>query len=183
MKDGKLEIGDVVERVNSVHVSGMRDGDRSVVTGFSLYGLLRLKDYDGLFSEDCLKLIRNVRDTFNLKTQPWFIRTETPEQRIAAQEWLFEQGMEWYSSRLGGSQLLHGEFSCLTNVRFDRLVCNYIMHAASPHRSSQEIKLTYKTTVVDVVYPDVESDRDKEIKAIRKEQEALAARLKALEVQ
>lgn len=176
MQNGKFEIGDLVERTIKCFC-GMTTGDKSVVTGFNARGFVLLDDYIGSHNPKNLKL---VDPKFNLKTQTWFIRTETPEHRIAVQEWLFEQGMEWESR---GKELIPTDYTYLTNTFLSSVVSSYILHGdGETHPSAQEIKLTYKTTVTDVVYPDVESERDKEIKAIRKEQEALAARLKALEV-
>lgn len=182
MKDGVFEVGDEVECETCVK-AGVGLGSKGVVikvcdhTWVTFDTKIPGSTSPTTHSTEHLKLIKSVGNSFNLKTQPWFIRTKTPEHRFVVQEWLFEQDIYWHS---GGRKLMYGNFSCLTNVQSDGVVCNYVMHTGSPHPSAQEIKLTYKTTVNNVVYPNVESDRDKEIKAIRKEQGSLAARLKAL---
>lgn len=176
MKNGKFEIGDLVERTDCEN-SGVNVGDIGRIVKVFIGGWVKLDigEVLGLHNSEYLKLVPK----FNLKTQPWFIRTETPEQRIAAQEWLFEQGMAWDS---GSREAFDWNFQCLTNTSSSGDKTLSFGHIPKPHKSAQEIELTYKTTVNNVVYPDIESERDKEIKAIRKEQEALAARLKALEV-
>lgn len=119
---------------------------------------------------------RARKPKFNLKTQPWFIKTDTPEERIAAQKWLFEQGMEWefYGNKLSQFSGIH----CLTNTRTAGDIKPFIMCGEESHESCQEIKLTYKTTVTDVQWPNPNKAKAEKLRA---KIARLEAKLKELE--
>lgn len=90
---------------------------------------------------------------FDLKTMPWFTNVTTNGERIAAQEWLFSQGMEWVGS---AKETVSYGYYYLTNTMTNGVVHQQIMCAGNRgdiHNSCQEIKLTYKTTVTAVEWP------------------------------
>lgn len=88
---------------------------------------------------------------FDLKTQPWFIKTETPEKYVAAQEWLFSKGLVW---RGGDNWVSEYYRHYLTNVTLESgEIEERFMRGDHISPKAQEIKLTYKTTVTDVEWP------------------------------
>lgn len=183
MKNGKFEVGDLVERINTKNLN-LEIGHRGIVTSFDDDGWPVLDNDASGVGAHCPANLKLISPKFNLKTQPWFINTETLEQRIAAIKWLFENGIS-FNAEGRAVESFAEVFDRLTNIVFDEVNEGSFYRVVGPfiHPSAQEIKLTYKTAVTDVVYPTVESERDKEIRSIREQQEALAARLKKLEVQ
>lgn len=134
------------------------------------------------------KAAMQEKEMFDMKKDPWYILTNTPEERIAAQEWLFEQGITWGITNWGAK---NWHFDYLTNQTSMGGIESYIMHGSgTPPPYAKEIKLTFKTetTVTNVEFPEILSAKQIEIKKIREEQEnlakaqqELAARLKKME--
>ena len=104
---------------------------------------------------------------FDLKKNPWFIRTGTKEKSEAAQKWLFEQGMSWSGAR--GNVILNFGEDYLVNVSGNGYVGKYVMWCSdsSPHASAKEIVLEFETVVKSVTYPVVETAQDKKIKELK----------------
>lgn len=98
---------------------------------------------------------------FDLKKNPWFIRTGTKEKSEAAQKWLFEQGFTWNA----GSKYLYdyGEI-ILEGVENSKFV-----QGCFPEPESLEIILEFETVVKSVTYPvvEVEAEQDKKIKELQ----------------
>lgn len=114
---------------------------------------------------------------YNLKTNPWFILTDTPEESIAAQKWLQAQGVTWCN---GDTKI-----DCTTS----KVLCNYhlksdgfdVSRTGFMHASSQkdfiedspelELKLNFSLAVEEVVrYP--LSQVEQKIKALEASIEA-----------
>lgn len=85
MKNGKFEVGDKVKVVVDCSQNTYKAGDEGVITEVCGEGHPNFH-YNVYFSDDISWCYPNelvlVDSQFNLKTQPWVIRTETPEQRI-----------------------------------------------------------------------------------------------------
>lgn len=101
---------------------------------------------------------------FDLKKNPWFIRTGTKEKSEAAQKWLFEQGVHWWH----GMEIKdHGE-KYLTNADSSGVTSSYILQGRlGAHASAQEIILEFEIVVKSVTYPVVETEQDKKIKELQ----------------
>lgn len=97
---------------------------------------------------------------FDLKTQPWWIRVDKEEESKAAQEWLFEQGITWAD----GSSTVYNypSLSFVSNLWDDGCINEgkfmWFHGEETPHKSAQEIKLSFETTtkVANVIYPEAE---------------------------
>ena len=103
---------------------------------------------------------------FDLKTQPWHIFVNSPEECQAAQEWLFSQGLTWcngdvevsnlYARTLSNYFVIFGE----RNFTLDIRGFVYDVHKNDYEDSSKELKLefankfvvnSYKTPVIETV--------------------------------
>ena len=120
----------------------------------------RVKESDGWVDHSDIELVSE----FDLKKNPWFIRTGTKEKSEATQKWLFEQGLTWND----GSKCLYnyGEIIIETteNSRF--------VKGDYPEPESQEIILEFETVVKSVTYPSIETEsvkteQDKKIKELK----------------
>lgn len=167
--------------------------------------IVRVRDiveYDYPFVDDCgdtykedgryltggsdKDLVKEVT-SFNLDTQPWFIRINSEDEFNLTIQWLKDNGFTLdiapvsYRNRYGNTLAIsngHDEddtHHCLCYVTEDQDF--YAKH------NRPEIKINFKTLLeVDTVeYPEVVDKDEEERIAIRKEMEALAERLKALE--
>ena len=93
--------------------------------------------------------------SFDLKKDPWYIRVNSPEESAAVQEWLFEQGMAWFS---GSKTVEHTSSPLLTNTRKSGEVGKYLMHArqgSDIYAGCKEIKVNFTLSVGSVEYPDL----------------------------
>lgn len=110
---------------------------------------------------------------YNLKTNPWFILTNTPEDSIAAQKWLQAQGVTWCN---GDTKI-----DCTSS----KVLCNYHLYSSGiavnktvfMHAESQtdfikdspdlELKLNFYVAVDSVLrYP--LSEVDQKIRTLEK---------------
>ena len=107
--------------------------------------------------------------TFQLKNQPWFIAINGKEHSRIAQEWLFEQGVQWEHM---GKKVSYTEQAVLTNVDGSGIIRDYIMHANSVKfkidQGAQEIKVHghLKMVLDKVELPEVESEQAKKIREL-----------------
>lgn len=133
------------------------------------------------FKEFKEKIMKNTTSEFNLKTMPWKIVVNNEVESAAAQLWLFEQGVVWQSGDKEVLQYCKDYPYALKggNGRFS--------YSDKAHLSSikdiPEIKLSFETitSVKNATFPVMETQKDKEIRSVREQMEALASRLKALE--
>ena len=106
-------------------------------------------------------------ESFNLKTCKWHINLNSAEESLAAQEWLISQGATWCN---GDSSVYTDvvQSKCLTNYHVnDKLNSEGIMHCSYPYDDPKyELKLKFKISVDTVTYPIVESEQQKQIKAL-----------------
>lgn len=161
-----FKIGDKVERIAEEHCK-MAVGDVSTVCGVTPFGSLELLDFEGIHASVNFKLYEE-KNMFDMKKDKWFIRTPTPEISEAVQLWLFEQGFGWQDD---GQKVLYKSQQFLTNTKYPHFACNYILHSNTVDKQAEEngvkeIKLTFKSSVYSVEYPVVETQAEKELKAL-----------------
>ena len=98
---------------------------------------------------------------FDLKKEKWFIRTPTPEISKAVQEWLFGEGFEWYSS---GQHVEHKFEPYIGNATHGEHYMVIDLH--EPHSTRKEIKITFKTIVDSVEYPETVTPEQQQLAAV-----------------
>lgn len=117
---------------------------------------------------------------FDLKTQAWWIHTPTREISEAAQEWLFSQGVYWVSNNTKDSEVKATRSKILTNLKYlsvSDFVKGEFMHDSGPinmvwYPPELEIKLTFKTVVDQVIYPELapeETEAQKELRTLQEQ--------------
>lgn len=108
--------------------------------------------------------------SIDLKKDRWFIRVNSVEESIAAQEWLFEQELDWV-----GSQTLRTDFKKWEGfpkaIGSGHSSCRSLGQASVgwwENRDHQEIKLTFKQklSVSDVIYPTKDSPQQAKIREL-----------------
>lgn len=108
---------------------------------------------------------------FDLKTQPWFIVTNSKEEYRSIQEWLFSQELVWCD---GETKVQTAEAKYITNCWMEDGVPMVnrkgFMHGVGGNSRPAEIEIfiSYETkkTVYAVQFPEVESQQQKDIRAL-----------------
>jgi hypothetical protein len=128
---------------------------------------------------DAFELIKEeTKQMFNIKTDPWFIRVNSEQEFKIIQDWLQEN----YGCCLPLSYSV--EFEYLTNTLWTGQVEDaFIMYGQGDPLgtvSRKEIKLTFKTTVNSVEYPEVNSPQQIQIEALQETISKAAMQIKLL---
>jgi hypothetical protein len=117
----------------------------------------------------------------DLKTMPWKILVNSPEESRMAQEWLFSQGIKW----VGGSNVVDNRGSpILTNCMKGTLTPepNFMHSYKNDDRDlAPTIKLTFGVTEVE--YPEIpakETETQKKLKELEEQQRNIAEELAKL---
>lgn len=124
--------------------------------------------------------LHEEKPAFNLKTVPWKILVNSPEESRMAQEWLFEQGIEWYT----GKEICAPDSPILTNCCKSTLTPEQkILHSVKDDGRdlAPEIKLTFGVTSVE--YPELvakETEAQKKMKELEDKQREIAEELAKL---
>jgi len=128
---------------------GTKDGDRQQV------GSHRKECGEADMSgEHFWTLISTKPKPFNYLTQPWKIRTGSPERSKLVQEFLFAQGIGWEASDATTSKSFYNE-KFLTNVFFPNSISKHILYSPNGNIDkvqATEIVLEFETTVKSVQY-------------------------------
>ena len=147
----KFKVGDKVVCIDP-GCNFLTAGKEYTVTGHgqmtSIY-VVNDRENNTWYYPNRFELIKENVHMFDLKKERWFIRTPTPEISKLVQEWLFEQGFEWYSS---GKSVKHLYEPYIGNSRHEQHCL--VMDLMEPHSTRKEIKLTFKTIVDSVEYPE-----------------------------
>lgn len=119
-----------------------------------------------------------TKQMFNIKTDPWFIRVNSEQEFEIIQDWLQEN----YGCCL---PLFYSvEFEYLTNTLWTGQVEDaFVMYGQGDPLgtvSRKEIKLTFKTIVNSVEYPEVNSPQQIQIAALQETIEKAAMQIKLL---
>lgn len=164
----QFKAGDKVKRIKDSY-AGMNVGDIGTIESVD-YDTIVISEHKGLGSEtrhdkDKFEIVTEEKQVFDIKSSKWFIRTPTPEISEIVQRWLFEQGFLWQvlgKDRIINTDKLYLVSSELCHNRFawdDDL-------SSSKYKDYKEIKLTFKTIVSDVEYPETETQAQKDLKEL-----------------
>ena len=118
------------------------------------------------------------KQMFNIKTDPWFIRVNSEQEFEVIQDWLEEN----YGSILISNYST--AFKYLTNTADDGQVEEaFVMHGQGnplETTSRKEIKLTFKTTIDSVTFPEMETEQQIKMKQLQETIDKAARELKEL---
>lgn len=107
------------------------------------------------FDKDDVEIINEEKVMFDMKKEKWFIRTPTPEISAKVQMWLFDQGFVWQHLKDTAVHITESKFLKLSPFEDDAF-CH--TDSIDPkYDNSKEIKLTFKTVVDSVEYPETKS--------------------------
>jgi len=119
------------------------------------------------------------KQMFNIKTDPWFIRVNSEQEFEVIQDWLEEN----YGEKLRANYGTHMKW--LTNTQCDGYINSklLVMHGRGhplETTSRKEIKLTFKTIIDSVTFPEVESEQQVKMKQLQETIDKAARELKEL---
>ena len=118
------------------------------------------------------------KQMFNIKTDPWFIRVNSKQEFKVIQDWLQEN----YGYSLITSY--NTSFEYLTNTSCTGQIEEaFVMHGRGnplETTSRKEIKLTFKTTIDSVQYPEMETEQQVKMKQLQETIDKAARELKEL---
>lgn len=182
----KFNVGDVVVRTWNI-LPDLKEykcvtGKPVTITSCDLYGNLSFSEEEGghgWFSDYFSK----YEPKFDLKTMPWKIIVNSPEESRMAQEWLRENGLNW---PCGGGAISCVNSPILTNCEKGSLnAAAYYMHSGSNDGRdiAPEIKLTFGITSVE--YPpalvqETKTEAQKKMKELEDKQREIAEELAKL---
>lgn len=102
-------------------------------------------------------------NSFDLKTNPWWIAVRNREEYELVQNWLLEN----YGTKCIAEY--SREFKYLTNTGCGgRVEKSWVMHGSADKPEHQEIKLNFKTVVDSVTFPEVKTEQQKQIEELEK---------------
>lgn len=183
----KFKIGDKVKCVKPSIYMNLDDGEIYEVLNVSKTTIQVNKkidsddwicDYRFILQEDKEEM---KSESFNLKTNPWFIRVNNKEEFEAVGKWIKEK--TGYSLRT----FYFKEVVHLTNTDDDGAVLERLMYVHSSsikdrkNINCHEIKLTFKTVVDSVEYPVLESEQQKKIRELKETIEKASAQIAEIE--
>lgn len=158
-----FKAGDYVKCIDGSVTMQLTAGKVYKITGVSGVDVKVNKEVDK--DDWCLGRRFELVQQFDLKKNPWFIRTGTKEKSEAAQKWLFEQGVEW---SLDSKTIRDYSEEYLTNTYTNGLLSDHLAHGIfGAHKSAKEIILEFETTVKSVTHPSIETEQDKKIKELK----------------
>jgi hypothetical protein len=104
---------------------------------------------------------------FDIKNNHWYIETPTQEVFKIVSEWLRQHGLDWQHNDKD-CQEIRSNAKYITNSR-QGTISKYLMWGSNgqrPDTIAKEIKLNFKIMVDSVVYPEVESPQQKQIREL-----------------
>lgn len=109
-------------------------------------------------------------EMFDMKKNPWYIKVNSQEEFNAVQEWLLNNFGDKFAHH-------YQKGMCLSNTDYSGERLNKIVwYIYEPkERDLLEIKFTYKTTIENVQFPVVESERQKKkLRELEEQQRKIA---------
>lgn len=123
---------------------------------------------------------------FDLKKEGWYIATNNRAEYAAAQEYLFTQGFEWYCKGQAVSyngQESYGETACIVHCGVDGISLGYSSYgwATNADNELKEIKLTFKTIVDSVEYPETVTPEQQQLAQVMQKLDDLKSEAEQLQ--
>lgn len=189
----KFNVGDKLVRLTNCYGTWgnqlIPEGHVGVVTSINGNWLsvdgIKYKGDDNPFHETHFKLIEE-KQMFDFKNTPWVIYVQSKEEAIAAYEWLKkESGMDLLSKPILVDNMFDSGTMGFTNTYNNQTTPtdHLLFGELRGSLGRKVIKLSFKTgtTITNVEFPEILTEKEIETRKIREEMEALAERLKKLE--
>lgn len=191
----KFNVGDKLVRLTNCYGTWgnqlIPEGHVGVVTSINGNWLsvdgIKYKGDDNPFHETHFKLIEE-KQMFDFKNTPWVIYVQSKEEALAAYEWLKkESGLDfsvWVGSAFEDAKYNTGSIGFTNRVNHSRYMGGFLRFGELEGDLGRKvIKLSFKTetTITNIEFPEILTEKEIETKKIREEMEALAERLKKLE--
>lgn len=178
LNESKFKAGDKVVCVYAI--DSLQNGQHYTVSHYknSAYqDLIGIKELDNIeFFISRFELVQEpeMKQTFDMHTQPWYIRVEDEEQFNLANEWLKENF---------GSSL---DMAYFEDVKYLTNTCGteveeVVMYGLKTYLDRPEVKLNFKTVISSVEWPSVEVCETEQQKRIRELKETIDNASKQLE--
>lgn len=160
-------------------------GDFGTVTGFNEH----VKDFVRVHFDNGRReefydwrvepVTEEPKQMFNIKTDPWFIRVNSEQEFEVIQDWLEEN----YGEKIRANYGTHMKW--LTNAQCDGYINSklLVMYGSGEPLATtprKEIKLTFKTTIDSVQYPEMETEQQVKMKQLQETIDKAARELKEL---
>lgn len=113
-----------------------------------------------------VKKVVKEKKVFDLKTNPWFIRVNNKEEFEAAISWAEEKGLKWDKIHREYNKSIKAIGTCLSFPEVQ--VIYYLLNNDNFCQGArEEIKITFKTIIESVEYPEIETEQDKKIRELQ----------------
>ena len=112
-----------------------------------------------------IKVVKEEKEEmqFDMKKEPWYIRVANEQEYELVQNWLLEN----YGTNCVAEY--SREFKYLTNTYSGGHVNkSWVMYGSGNKPERQEIKLTFKTVIDSVTFPEVKTEQQKQIEELEK---------------
>lgn len=116
------------------------------------------------FDKDDVEGIKEDRTMFDIKKDKWFIYTPTPEISKVVQRWLFAQGFVWQHFKDAEIHCTDSRYLKLSPSEDDAFCHTDTIDPK--YDKSKEIKLTFKTIVDSVEYPETQTPEQKQLQEV-----------------
>lgn len=106
---------------------------------------------------------------FDMSKDKWFIAVANLEEAVAVQEWLREKGITWGYNNKNTIRTDIEDWATPYSIGMGHFGGGTLGQASVDYwmkHGHHEIKVTFKKTVADCEYPVVESEQEKQIKAL-----------------
>lgn len=143
------------------------------------YRLVSNEQHGSYFNKDDVEIIKENVHMFDLKKDKWFIRTPTPEISKAVQEWLFEQGLVWQHFKDKEIHCTESLFLKLSPFEDDAFC--YVSSIDPKYDNSKEVKLTFKTIVDSVEYPETITPEQQQLAQVMQKLDQLRSEAEQLQ--
>jgi hypothetical protein len=113
------------------------------------------------FDKGDVEIINQDVAVFDIKKDRWFICTPTHEISRLVQNWLFDQGFVWQHHEDASVRYTSSLYLKLSPYK--RGAFCHTDSIDLKHDTAKEIKLTFKTVIDSVEFPEIESEEQKQL--------------------
>lgn len=165
----EFKVGDRVIRTGGT-VCGVTNGRSYVVTETGNFSI-KVEGLVSWFSTSYFKLYEEEQEMksnieqFDMKTQPWYIRVNNEEEFNLVQEWLKDNFGKCLNQYFKKNNMLLTNLSSNLGITDEVFWANNMDYVRS--LNPKEIKFNLKIVIDSVVFPTVESEKDKQIRELQ----------------